>query len=722
MPVRRLYPQRVSDLAPSPGSVTARARITSSGRRQWAALAALCLLLLAVASAGFVLSRPVGDPALELAAEQDLDRRWGTYLSEREWGNPREAIGGDGWGLSWRGAIDTDYRFSDDGIAGLSDSGGEFRIGWAFWDGQADHVSERFYGATNAQGQAGEAIMDDRVFRESTPNHAYSRLDYRYPPSEPQFDIQLESAKYDSDQVALSATVTNTGPESATLTVVLKGWLAAGNDVDALANGLLLRGRDNVVALVGAAPDEWQISDRKGALDENLRGDGLEDDDGGHIGALAQRLDIAPGATRTVRFALAEKPLDQESAATEAARSVLARAAAIVSVRRLEAQQVFSGQVMEHEALYRQALMTTLRNETYYRWDGTTEVDPAWAGRVDVRDVLILPDKWEFPWIASWDSAFHAVTAALVDPDIGADQLRFVLSDRWQQPDGHIPCAEWVMDDECPPVFAWAAWRIYEMSRDREFLTEVYPGLQRNYDYWWRHNLVDEAFFTGGFLGMDNLPRSPGGAQADATAWMAFFARDMARIASELRDGPSAERYWVDRGRIQEGINSWLWDDETSFYYDVNAKGRPLLHKSYSGLIPLIAGIVPPERIPPLLDALRDEKQFLSPAGIRSVAADSAMYLPGQAGRGVNSNWRGPVWVPINYLLIEALEDIDPSLARDLRERVVRAVEADWLATGRLHEFFDGDTGAGLGADSQGWTALVANLIAEGWPAPASAD
>jgi hypothetical protein len=460
--VRRLYPQRVSDLAPSPEPVTARAGISSFVRRHWAALAALCLLLIVAGSAGLVvLSRPVGDPALDLVAEQDLDRRWGTYLSEREWGNPREAIGGNGWGLSWRGAIDTDYRFSDDGIAGLSDSSGEFRIGWAFWDGAEEHVTERFFGATNPQGQAGEAIMEDRVFRESTPNHAYSRLDYRYPPGEPLFDIRLESAKYDSWRAVLSATVTNTGRESATLTVVLKGWLDAGNDVEALANGLLLRGTDNVVALVGAAPDEWQISDRKGALDENLRGDGLQGDEGGHIGALAHRLDIAPGASRTVRFALAEKPLKEASAATEAARTVLAQAAAVVSARRLEAQRVFSDQVTEHEALYRQALMTTLRNETYYRWDGTTEIDPSWAGRVDARDVLILPDKWEFPWIASWDSAFHAVTAALVDTDIGADQLRFLLSERWQQPDGHIPCAEWVMDDECPPVFAWAAWRIY---------------------------------------------------------------------------------------------------------------------------------------------------------------------------------------------------------------------------------------------------------------------
>ena len=659
-----------------------------------------------------------GGPALQLPPEAELDDRWGTYLSERQWGNPREAIAGDGWGLSWRGAIDTEYRFGEDGIAGLSDREDEFRVAWAFWDGVQPHVTERFWGATNPQGESGETILEDRVFHENTPNHAYSRLTYRYPPDEPAFDIELESAKYDSRRLTMSATVTNTTDGPRVLHLVLKGWLDVGGDVEPLADGLLLHGAESAVAVVGEAPHQWQISDDKAALDTNLRDGGLAGGSEGHIGALGRRLDLVAGEATTVRFALTESPLAEAASAADEARTVLDRAGAVVSARRIEAQEVFAGSVSEHEALYRQALMSLLWNESYYRWDGTTQINPSWAGRIDARDVLLLPDKWEYPWLASWDSAFHAVTAALIDPELGADQLRFLLSDRWQQPDGHVPCAEWVMDVECPPLFAWAAWRIYEHGRDRDFLAAIYPGLQRHYDYWWRTNLVDEAFFTGGFLGMDNLPRGRGKPQADASAWMAFFARDMARIASELADTETAERYWLDRGRIQEGINSWLWDEETGFYYDVDLNGAPIRYKSYSGLIPLIAGVVPPERIPRLLDALRDEGEFLSPAGIRSVAASSPIYIPGEAGRGVNSNWRGPVWVPINYLLIEALEDIDAPFAREVRQRVVAAVEADWLATGRFHEYFDGDTGVGLGADAQaGWTALVANMIAEAWPA-----
>jgi len=488
----------------------------------------------------------------------------------------------------------------------------------------------------------------------------------------------------------------------------------------------LLPGAASVVAVVGQPPSEWQISPDKGALDANLRGDGLVGDQGGEHGALAYRLEIPAGSQGVIRIGAAESPTSDNpnapALATEAARSVLAQSDGVIDARRAESHTVFDGQVTEHERLYRQALMSLMWNETYYRWDGGTAIDPRWAGKVDARDVLILPDKWEFPWLASWDSAFHAVTASLVDQRIAQDQLRFLLSDRWQQPDGHIPCAEWVMDSECPPIFAWAAWRVFEQSDDTEFLQQVYPGLQRSYDYWWANNQVGDALFTGGFLGMDNLPRSGSATpQADATAWMAFFARDMARIASELGDQPTSERYWVDRGRIQEQINATMWDDASGFYYDLTPTGEFIDQKSYSGLIPLIAGVVPPERLPAVLAAMRDEEQLMSVGGVRSLSSESPFYRPRLAGAGANSNWRGPVWVPINYLLVESLGDIDPSLAEEIRRRVVDNVERDWENTSRLHEFFDGDTGEGLGADQQaGWTALVANLILEGWPAPAT--
>jgi hypothetical protein len=391
---------------------------------------------------------------------------------------------------------------------------------------------------------------------------------------------------------------------------------------------------------------------------------------------------------------------------------------AVFEQRRAEAQGIFAGQVSEHQELYQAALSALIWNESLYRWDGESSAIPRWTGIVNAGDVLIMPDKWEYPYVAAWDSAFQAVTATLVDPGIAQAQLRFLLSERWQQPDGHVPCAEWVMETECPPVLAWAAWRVYQASdRDRVFLGSVYRGLQRQYRYWWNELGVGGGLFTGGFLGMDNLPRSKGTAQADASGWMAFFARDLARIAGELGDPAAQGAYEGDIELIRRGVNDRLWNEATGWYHDLDETERGFIAlESYSGLIPLIAGIVPEERKVRMLEALRDEQRFLGPAGVRSVPASSGAYLPGYAGRGVNSNWLGPVWMPISYLLIHALEEVDPALAEEIRDRTVAAVERDWKSTGRFHEYFHGDTGEGLGADEQGWTLLVANLIAEGWP------
>ena len=257
----------------------------------------------------------------------------------------------------------------------------------------------------------------------------------------------------------------------------------------------------------------------------------------------------------------------------------------------------------------------------------------------------------------------------------------------------------------------------------------VYPGLQRNYDYWWGHNMVGGSLFGGGAwawttcheaaaarlsgrVGRGGAPAAVGAPRpTPAAGWRSSPATWRASLPS-CATRRARRRYWVDRGTIQEAINSRCGMTRRGFYYDLNTDGSFVSEKSYAGLVPLIAGVVPPERVPRHAGALRDENEFLSPAGIRSLSAASPMYLPGTAGKDVNSNWRGPVWLPINYLLIDALTEVDPSLAEDVRDRVVNKVETDWRATGRLHEFFDGDTGGGLGADENaGWTALVANLI-----------
>jgi len=702
----------------------------ATSRRPTRAVVAIVLLVAALAVAGIAWAVLGSSPTRGLPAWSQLDDRWGTYLSEREWGTPREAVGGDGWGLDFLDAIKTQYRFGEDGIAGLTTREGEFAIGWALWDGRAVRVSERLFGWSNPSGEHGESIVDRRTFGANTPTSSYHRYDMEYPAAKPRFDVALEGARADAVSGVLRASATNVGGEAAALDVVLKGWFHdPDRRVELIPNGLLLHGPASVVAIVGPAPSSAQVSDEKRALDRNLRAGGLAGEGPGHIGALAYRLEPAAGATSTVELAWAEAA-DAEAARARASE-LLDGADEILAFRRDEADGLFRGRVSQHEEVYRQALMSLLWSQSLYTWDGTTSYDPAWAGKVDARDVLVMPDKWEFPWLASWDTGFQAVTAALIDPDLGADQLRFLFSDRWQQPNGVLPCAEWIMAKDCPPVFAWAAWRVHEAGAGTDFLREVYPGLQRHYDHWWETKAVEPAgLFTWGFEdegfseyfrpGMDNLPWGVGQAQADASGFMALSARYLAMIAEALGDTAGVERYTADLERIAAAVNATLWDEGAGFYFDLDEDGSSFIPtKSYSGLTPLIAGIVPADRMARVLEPLRDPAQLLSPFGVRSVSAKSVIYQPGYAKeQGVNSNWRGPVWIALNYLVVEALTEVDPALAATIREAVVTAVEADWQATGRFHEYFDADTGEGLGADAQaGWTAIVANLVAEGWPA-----
>jgi len=463
------------------------------------------------------------------------------------------------------------------------------------------------------------------------------------------------------------------------------------------------------------------------------------------------------------------------------------------------------------------------------------------------RDVISMPDKWEYPWFASWDLAFHMIPFARIDPDFAKGQLNLLLREWYMHPNGQIPAYEWNFSDVNPPVHAWAAWRVYKMSaprgkRDRVFLARVFQKLLMNFTWWVnRKDPTGRNIFGGGFLGLDNIgvfDRSkplPGGGtiqQADGTAWMAFYSGTMLSMALELAEtDPSyediASKFFEHFVSIAEAMNtlggSGLWHEEDGFYYDqllLNGQSEPMRVRSLVGVIPLFAvefiderrldrlpgfakrtrwyikyrasqagdisflaqdgqdpsrrllAIPSRERLGRVLKYLFDENEFLSPYGIRSLSkayADHSYvlnaageehqvdYEPGESRSylfGGNSNWRGPVWFPLNYLLIEALERYHhfygdtftvefptgsghhftlQQVARELSRRLVSlfmpnaagrrpalGMEARfvndpyWKDCLWFHEYFHGDTGQGLGANHQtGWTALVTRLIEE---------
>jgi len=657
-----------------------------------------------------------------------LDHRWGAYLPEREWGNPREALNGDGWGVDWLKAISTQYHFGEDGIAGISDDQGERQFSWAFWDGRSGPITERLNGATNPAGEFGETVYEDRVFKEATPTHSYLRYIYRYPYQSPQFEIELVTAKVDSRSLIAQATIKRIGEGGASRLFLLpKAWFHTGGAVTRLNDRAFdLAGQDSHLVLLAEQPAlHWQIAENQDTTKAQfnlslVKHQALSDNGAGNMGMFEYDLNLAPGETATLKFALAEA--DTSDRAQANAQAALDRFDEALALRQSEAQAMYRTDVSQHQDLYQSALQNLLWNEMFYAYDGSFE--PGWQGKINFQHVLIVPDKWEFPWLAGWDTGFQTVAAIHADLNLAKQQLRLILGDGWQTKTGHVPCTEWSLITECPPVFAWAANQIYNADGDKDFLAEIFPRLEQLYIYWTKAIQVrKQNLYAGGFMGMDNIPRgAEGSPQADASAWMAWFARDMAALADVLGKADRAEYYRAQHTAIAQAINDKLWDPATKFYYDcADSDCTSLLKvKSLAGLIPLIAGAVSPDRLEEVMVHLTDEKEFWSSHGVRSLSADEAIYEAGYSQSGFkNSNWRGPIWIPINYLLVQTLNDIDPKVSDQLRANLIKTVEDQWQADDRFHEYYDAETGAGLGADHQtGWTSLIANLIYEKYKQP----
>jgi hypothetical protein len=877
---------------------------------------------------------------MDSAEQQRLDadaqrlknwKRWGPYLSERQWGTVREdySDNGDAWAsFTHEMACSRAYRWGEDGLLGICDRECRLCFALALWNGRDPILKERLFGLTNPEGNHGEDVKEHYFYLDSTPTHSYMKALYKYPQAEfpyarlvqenrsrsrderefeledtgifdgnRYFDIYAEYAKASPDDVLIRISAVNRGPETATLHLLPTLWfrnawswgcehegctlkpridrtspskITASHPtlgkfqlhVDAAdARFLFTENETNLKRLYGAENASRFAKDgfHECVIQNNLSA--VNPKQVGTKAAAVFKFEIPPGQTSVLRLRLC--------AESEAMHYEFNPEFDELFQQRIrESDEFYAAKMAPHltdaeRGVERQAYAGLLWSKQFYHYvvenwlKGDPGQPPPPPGHARSRnsdwphlfsnDVLSMPDKWEYPWFAAWDLAFHMIPFARIDSEFAKHQLQLLLREWYMHPNGQMPAYEYNFCDVNPPVHAWACWRVYKIGahpekRDRLFLERTFQKLLLNFTWWVnRKDVHGKHLFAGGFLGLDNIglfdrsrPPRPGLQlqQADGTAWMAFYCGTMLSMALELaRFNPAyediASKFFEHFVHIVDAMNciggTGLWDEADGFYYDhmiVDGRITPLKVRTLVGIIPLLAvevleqevieqlpgfrkrmrwfldnrqdlsrhitymekkgpdahhahrllAIPSRERLLRVLRCLLDENEFLSPHGIRSLSRaykDRAYslqfdgtwhtidYEPAESRRslfGGNSNWRGPVWFPINYLLIEALERYHhfygdglqvefPSgsgkmlnlaqVATELARRLVRIFVPDengnrpWFGTDPrfakdphwrelvcFHEYFHGDTGRGLGASHQtGWTALVTRCI-----------
>lgn len=873
------------------------------------------------------------NPELERLNKTPLNqgwKKWGPYLSERQWGTVREdySANGDAWNfLPYEKAIHTAYRWGEDGIGGISDTKQRLCLAFAFWNGKDAFLKERLFGLSNPEGNHGEDVKELYYYLDSTPTHSYMKMLYKYPQmefpyqvlryenkrrgrEEPEyelmdtgvfdhnryFDIFLEYAKGSEEDVLIKITIHNRAKEKATLHCLPTLWFRntwAWNyeGWDYKPN---LRAVDGKFVYV----ENKEVGDRKlyfeGKTDllfcenetrkspafveeteaeKNYYKDGINEyvtqnnkkavnpDKQGTKMALRYKLDFQGFETKTIRLRLSVSDFFEPFKDFDE----------IFDKRKTEAD-VFYDDLQENvkneelKRIQRQAYAGMMWCKQYYyyhvnQWvKGDPKYPPVNPHRQYIRNnkwrhlynsnVISMPDKWEYPWYAAWDLAFHCIPLAKIDPAFAKRQLILILREYYMHPNGQLPAYEWNFGDVNPPVHAWGAWRVYQIDKEKnsgkgdlEFLAMVFHKLTMNFTWWVNQKDGNQNnLFEGGFLGLDNigvfdrsstLPTGGFLEQADGTSWMAMYALNMMRIALELSvekpyyqemAAKFFEHFLAIAGALSNiggGNGIGLWDDEDEFYYDVlhlaDDRRVHLRVRSMVGLIPLFAvEILKPEmlarlpeftqrlewylknrpdwaalisrwyesgrkdtkmlslarihRLKCILKRLSDPNEFLSDYGIRALSKYhlknpyryrvenheyTVQYIPGESDSGMfggNSNWRGPIWFPVNYLLIESLykfyayygdsEKFEfpvgsgnllnlKEIAFELAKRLLRIFTTD--SEGKkpflgdndklnfdpnfsehilFYEYFHGDSGKGLGASHQtGWTGLIADLI-----------
>jgi hypothetical protein len=858
-------------------------------------------------------------------------RKWGPYLSERQWATVREdySADGDAWNyFPHEQARSRAYRWGEDGIAGFCDDEQQLCFSVAMWNGKDPILKERLFGLTGPEGNHGEDVKELYYYLDATPTSSYLKMLYKYPQAEypyaklveenrrrgknrPEyelldtgafdgdryFDVFVEYAKAGPEDVLIEITAVNRGPEAAELHLLPQLWFrntwswATGQNKPSLAldaQNACVNARHEVLGpyrlYFDDAPEPLFCDNEtnvhrcfgidgpagyfKDAINDFIVGgdhNATNPTRTGTKAALHYRRTVPAGGTMRVRLRLSAQTLNEPFGSFRPAQQA----------RRDEADafyDVVHSAVADLDArlVQRQALAGMLWGRQAYhldvpRWlNGDPAQPPPPPQRKDGRnhdwphlnngDVISMPDKWEYPWYAAWDLAFHCLPLAQVDPEFAKDQLVLLTREWYMHPNGQLPAYEWAFGDVNPPVHAWAAWRVYEIDRDlhrggkgdRAFLERVFHKLLLNFTWWVNRKDKDGLnIFQGGFLGLDNigvfdrssiqLPTGGHINQADGTSWMAMYSLNLMRIALELSaDNPVyqdlATKFFEHFLYIAAAMTNIggrhinLWDEQDQFFYDVlsfpQGSSCCLRVRSMVGLAPLFAvEVLDPDllsRVPDfkarlewflghhpdlaslvsrwnepgkgetrLLSLLRghrmkrllrrmlDETEFLSPYGVRALSRYHldhpytfetsgqtfvVKYQPAESDAGMfggNSNWRGPVWMPMNYLLVESLRRFHSyygddfkvecptgsgtfltiaQVADELSRRVTRLFLKD-RDTGRrpvlgyhprlqddphfrdhvlFHEYFDGDTGRGVGASHQtGWTGLVSMLISD---------
>ena len=851
-------------------------------------------------------------------------RKFGPYLSERQWGTVREdySAHGNAWEyFPHEHARSRAYRWGEDGIAGISDEAQRLCFALALWNGKDPILKERLFGLTNSQGNHGEDVKELYYYLDATPTHSYLRCLYKYPhcaypyqalldggrargAKEPElelqdlgvfdddryFDVFVEWAKETPEDIVLRVTVHNRGPDTAHIHVLPQAWFrntwSWSRDHGALPSARL---EDGEIEL-----DHWEVgryrfssaardalplfteNDTNGAKLWGLPPQGCVKD-AFHERVIAGRTDAVSTAQRGTKacfWVQREVPARGEVVLDFRVHRAETRPRGtiedVVARRRTDADAFYESLAPasadeEQRRVMRQALAGLVWTKQTYRLDVRTWLngDPGQPpppeerkrGRnfewdhLDNTEVISMPDKWEYPWYAAWDLAFHAIPLSLVDVEFAKGQLVLLTREWYMHPNGQLPAYEWAFGDVNPPVHAWATWKVYKQEErvkgkgDRSFLERVFHKLLLNFTWWVnRKDAAGRNIFQGGFLGLDNIgvfdrsaPLPTGGYldQSDGTAWVAAYALQLMRIALELSKENHvyediATKFFEHFLNIAQAMTSagghrqGLWNEDDGFYYDAlnlpDGSVHPLRVRSMVGLLPLFAvevlepaeldaapefkarvewllghrpdlaalvsrwalpgqgqrrllSLLRGSRMKRLFRRMLDESEFLSDYGIRALSKYHEKhpyvfsfgstrlevgYQPGESTSGLfggNSNWRGPIWMPVNFLILDAMHEYHryygdefriecptgsgnfvsiAEAADEVARRLVklfvpgkdgvRPFMSQYPALAKdphfkdhllFHEYFHGDTGRGVGAMHQtGWTGLVANLIA----------